>query len=134
MIHVRVVSPAATTPELTAFLRADDAVLNVVVFPESSDHPVGDTLYLDVLNGAANRVFAQLRTLGLVEQGAVLADTVDIWLSDAAVSAERRQSRFEAFAPVWELIDARIRSDGVYPPAWYSLLVIAGELSRPSAS
>jgi len=84
MIHVRVVSPAATTPELTAFLKADDAVLNVVVLPQKSEHPVGDTLQLDVLNGAANRLFAQLRTLGLVAQGAVLADTVDVWLSDAA--------------------------------------------------
>ena len=57
-------------------------------------------------------MFAQLRTLGLVEQGAVLADRVDVWLSDTAATAEGRQSRFEAFTPVWELVDARIRSDG----------------------
>ena len=61
-----------------------------------------------------------------MEQGAVLADTVDVWLSDTAATAEGRQSRFEAFTPVWELVDAWIRSDGTYPPAWFVLLVIAG--------
>jgi hypothetical protein len=64
--------------------------------------------------------------LGIVEGGSVIAETVDAWLSDTAEAAERHQPRFEAFAPVWELVDARIRSDGTYPPSWFGLLVIAG--------
>ena len=55
-----------------------------------------------------------------------MAETVDVWLSDPAAAAERRQSRFQAIAPVWELVDARTRSDGRYPPSWFGLLVIAG--------
>ena len=114
------------TAELAAFLRSDEAVLNLVVLLGTSEHPSGDTLHLDVLNGAANRVFDQFRTLGIVERGSVVAETVDTWLSDTATTAERRQPRFEAFAPVWEMVDARIRSDGTYPPGWFVLLVIAG--------
>jgi uncharacterized hydrophobic protein (TIGR00271 family) len=79
-----------------------------------------------VLNGSANRVFAQLRTLGIVEHGSILAETVDTWLSETAAAAERGQSRFDEFTPVWEMVDARIRSDGTYPPAWFVLLLIAG--------
>lgn len=71
-------------------------------------------------------MFDQFRTLGIVERGSVVAETVDTWLSDTATTAERRQPRFEAFAPVWEMVDARIRSDGTYPPGWFVLLVIAG--------
>jgi hypothetical protein len=80
MIHLRVVSPATTTPEVIYFLRADDAILNMVVLPGASEHPGGDTIHLEVLNGAANRVFAQLRVLGIVERGSVFAETVDTWL------------------------------------------------------
>jgi uncharacterized hydrophobic protein (TIGR00271 family) len=126
MIHVRIASPPTVTPALAAFLGGDDAVLNVVVLPGTSHHPEGDTVHLDVLNGGANRVFARLRELGSVERGSVFAETVDTWLSDTAETAERQQSRFEAFTPVWELVDARIRSDGIYPPSWFGLLLIAG--------
>jgi uncharacterized hydrophobic protein (TIGR00271 family) len=129
MIHLRVVSPPAVTPELIDFLKDDDAVLNVVVLPGSSARPVGDTVHLDVLRGGANSVFAEIRRLGIVESGSVVAETVDTWLSDTAVAAERRQSRFEGFTPIWEMIDARIRSDGIYPPSWYTLLVIAGVIA-----
>jgi uncharacterized hydrophobic protein (TIGR00271 family) len=34
--------------------------------------------------------------------------------------------RFDEFAPVWEEVDSRIRSNGRFPPSWYALLVIAG--------
>ena len=63
---------------------------------------------------------------GVVKHGAVVAETVDNWLSETALLAETKQSRFEALTPVWELVDARIRNDGVYPPSWFTLLVIAG--------
>ncbi len=109
-----------------AFLRGDDAVLNVVLLPGTSEHPEGDTVHFDVLNGGANGVFSRLRELAIVEGGSVFAETVDTWLSDTADAAERHQSRFEAFTPVWELVDARIRSDGTYPPSWFGLLLIAG--------
>ncbi len=129
MIHLRVVSPPATTGELVAALRHDDAVLNVVVLPGSSEYPQGDTIHLDVLRGAANRVFARLRALGVVTDGSVVAESAETWLSDTAEAAERRQSRFEALTPVWEIVDARIRSDSIYPPSWYSLLMMAGVIA-----
>jgi uncharacterized hydrophobic protein (TIGR00271 family) len=129
MIHFRVVCPSATTPGLLEFLRANDAVLNLVTVPGKTENPPGDTVQFDVLRGAANDLFAEVRRLGIVEHGAVVADTADVWLSKTAETAEKRQSRFEGFTPVWEMIDARIRSDGVYPPSWFSLLVIAGLLA-----
>jgi len=126
MIHLRIVSPKSVTPELTTALRDDDAVFNMVVLPGASECPPGDSVELDVLNGAANGVFDQLRALGVTENGSVVAETVSAWLSDPVTAAEQRQSQFQSFTPVWELVDARIRSDGTYPPSWFGLLVIAG--------
>jgi uncharacterized hydrophobic protein (TIGR00271 family) len=126
MIHLRLVSPKRVTSELTTTLKSNDAVFNMVVTPGASEYPSGDAIQFDVLNGAANSVFAQLRKLGVTENGSVIAETVDAWLSDSVTTAERRQPQFQSFTPVWELVDARIRSDGTYPPSWYGLLVIAG--------
>jgi uncharacterized hydrophobic protein (TIGR00271 family) len=129
VIHFRVVCPPATTPELIEFLRGNDAVLDLMTVPGTTENPVGESVQFDVLRGAANTVFAELRRLGIVETGAVVAETVDVWLSKTGEAAERRQSRFEGFTPVWEMVDARIRSDGIYPPSWFTLLVIAGLLA-----
>ena len=126
MIHLRIVSPPERTSELISALEGNDAVLNLAVMAASSRHPAGDMVQFDVLTGAANAVFAMLRQRGIVEDGAIVAETVDSWLSETAVIAESKQSRFEALTPVWELVDARIRNDGVYPPSWFVLLVIAG--------
>ena len=101
MIHLRVVSPPEQTPEVISALEGNDAVLNLVVMAAASRHPVGDVLQFDVLTGAANAVFALLRERGIVKHGAVVAETVDTWLSDTALVAETKQSRFEALTPVW---------------------------------
>jgi len=126
MIHLRVVSPKSVTPQLTSALRGDDAVFNIVILPDASEKPPGDAVELDVLNGAANGVFTQLRELGVTEKGSVVAEPVGAWLSDPVTAAVQRQSRYQSFTPVWELIDARIRSDGTYSPSWFGLLLIAG--------
>ena len=116
-------------PVLIDALRDNDAVLNLVVVSGTSQHPAGDTVHLDLLTGAANSVIEQLRQAGIVERGSVVVETVDACLSDTVEAAERRQSRFEMFTPVWELVDARIRTDGLYPPSWFALLLIAGVIA-----
>jgi uncharacterized hydrophobic protein (TIGR00271 family) len=126
MIHLRVVSPTDVTAVLIDELKGNDAVLNLIMSPASSHHPTGDTFHFDVLNGAANGVVELLRLHGIGERGSIVIETVDALLSSAAEVAERRQPRFEGFTPVWALVDARIRADGIYPPSWFVLLIIAG--------
>jgi uncharacterized hydrophobic protein (TIGR00271 family) len=38
----------------------------------------------------------------------------------------RRGGRFQQFTPVWAESEARLTTEGTYPPSWFSLLVIAG--------
>jgi uncharacterized hydrophobic protein (TIGR00271 family) len=126
MIHVRIVSPPDLTPALIDGFRRDKTILNVEVLSDPSTHPSGDRIRLDVPNGSANKVIGQLRNAGVVQSGSIVLETIDACLSDQVEEAERHLSRFQAFTPVWELVAERIKTDGLYPPSWFLLLVIAG--------
>ncbi len=126
MIHLRVVSPPDVTARVTPFLVADPGVLNLSVVEASVQHPDGDAIQFDVLRGRANEVMARLRALGIDERGSIVIEPVTTSISALAVQAGAVRPRFDEFAPVWEEVDARIRSDGRFPPSWFGLLTIAG--------
>jgi uncharacterized hydrophobic protein (TIGR00271 family) len=126
VIHVRLVSPPEVTEQLTPVLLADEGVVNVTVLPASVRNPDGDAILFDLLEGSANAVIARLRDVGLDERGSIVLDPVTTSISATASQAATRGSRFDAFTPVWEEVDARIRSDARFPPSWYGLLIIAG--------
>jgi uncharacterized hydrophobic protein (TIGR00271 family) len=126
MIHLRVVSPPDITARVAPLLIADPGVLNLSVIEASVQHPEGDAIQCDVLRGRANEVVAQLRALGIDERGSIVIEPVTTSISALAVRAGAVRPRFDEFAPVWEEVDARIRSDGRFPPSWFGLLTIAG--------
>jgi uncharacterized hydrophobic protein (TIGR00271 family) len=124
MIHVRAVSPPEVTEDLLATLLANTAVSNVMVGIGSVRNPDGDSVQLDVLRVRANEVLELLRSRGLGQRGSISLEDIATSISGAAPGAKRRS--FDESAPVWEEGDARIRSEGDFPPSWYTLLVIAG--------
>jgi uncharacterized hydrophobic protein (TIGR00271 family) len=126
VIHARVVSPPDITVRLLPLLLDDPGILNVTVLPGGARNPDGDSIQFDVLQGSANNAISRLRALGLDERGSIVLDPVDTVISAAVARARVRRSRFDDFAPVWEEVDSRIRSDGRFPPSWYGLLTIAG--------
>ena len=126
MIHVRVVCPPDETAAVLGALDADPAVLNLIVGPGAARNPSGDAIQFDLIQGGANAVLARLREFAIEERGSITLGPVTASMSATATQAGRGRSRFDRFAPVWEEVDARIRSDGTYPPSWYALLVIAG--------
>jgi uncharacterized hydrophobic protein (TIGR00271 family) len=126
MMHVRVVSPPEVAAQLRPLLISDAGVMNLVVTEASAHHPDGDVIQFDVIQGRANDVLAWLRALGIDQQGSIIVEPVTTSISAVARQVEHAQSRFDAFSPVWEEVDARIRADGRFPPSWYVLLVIAG--------
>jgi uncharacterized hydrophobic protein (TIGR00271 family) len=123
MLHVRVVSPADVTERLLGMLAADPGVLNLVTLPSAASRPDGDAVQFDLAPGAANAVLAQLRELGLDRRSSVMIETVDAALADRP---EQDVSYHGERAPVWELVEARIHADALYPPSFFALLVFAG--------
>jgi uncharacterized hydrophobic protein (TIGR00271 family) len=126
MIHLRVVSPPDITDEMIPALRAEPAVMNLIVVRSVVSNPDGDAVQFDVLQGAANEVIARLRHLGLEQRGSIVLENVDAAISARADGVAARRLRFQQFTPVWTEVEARIRLGGSYPPSWFGLLIIAG--------
>ena len=126
MIHLRVVSPPDITGTLMPMLRAEPAVVNLTVLPGTVSHPDGDAVHFDVLHGAANEVIGQLRDLGLDQRGSIVLENVDTSISALADRATARRGRYQQFTPVWAEVEARITLEGIFPPSWFALLIIAG--------
>ena len=126
MLHVRLVSPASHTGQLVETLSALPGVQNLVVLAGTARRPEGDAVVFDVRDGAANPVFATLRELDLDREGAIAVHRVDATLDHSAAPPKRSGYLAPEVAPVWEMVEATIRSGAVYAPSFYVLLTIAG--------
>lgn len=125
MLHIRVVSPPTLTDRLVGRLSSDPGVVNLAVMRAAAVEPAGDAVQFDVLRGAANSVLEQLRLLGLHRDSSVVVETVDAALADPASHPDWSASYHGELAPVWQLVEARIREDGTYAPSFFALLVFA---------
>ncbi|MFD9501903.1 DUF389 domain-containing protein [Streptomyces sp. NPDC060035] len=126
MIHVRAVSPPDRTDQVVELLAGDPYVLNLIVQHGAARHPDGDAVACDVLTGAANEVLRGLRGLQIDVHGSIVIEPVDMAFSGRASEGATRRLGALANAPVWDQVEARIRSEGRYAPSFYLYLVIAG--------
>ncbi|MCX5414216.1 DUF389 domain-containing protein [Streptomyces sp. NBC_00059] len=126
MIHIRAVSPPDLTERVEQFLADTPYVLNLIVQRGAARRPDGDSIGCDVLAGAANEVLRGLRLLQVDMRGSVVIEPVDMALPGRASEAAARRLGALANAPVWEQVEARIRSEGRYAPSFYLYLVVAG--------
>ncbi|MEU0133217.1 DUF389 domain-containing protein [Streptomyces sp. NPDC006296] len=126
LIHVRAVCPPELTERVEEFLAGDPYVLNLIVLRGAARHPDGDSVVCDVLTGAGNGVLRGLRELRLDVDGSLVVEQVGMAFPGPASQGATRRLGALAGAPVWEEVEARIRSGGRYPPSFYLYLVVAG--------
>jgi uncharacterized hydrophobic protein (TIGR00271 family) len=124
--HVRLVSPPDQTKGLVGLLTADSGVSNLVVLPGTAQRPDGDAVQFDVRSGSANSVFRELKAFQADHSGTVGVIQVDATLGEETAPASKHFFVQRDVAPVWDIVEARIRSDAVYAPSFYVLLAIAG--------
>ena len=124
--HVRLVSPADLTEHLVDVLLADSGVSNVVVLAGSARLPDGDAVQFDVLARSADSVLRQLETFADDRQGSITVNSVDAAIGGPATPPPRHRLVQRDLAPVWDVVEAKIRTDAVYAPSFYILLAIAG--------
>jgi uncharacterized hydrophobic protein (TIGR00271 family) len=125
MLHVRVASPADRTGQLVEKLASQHGVRNLVVLAKAR-RPDGDVVQFDVRDGAANPVFETLRGQGLDRDGLISVERVDAVLDQGTAVPTRTRYLTPEVAPVWEMVEATIRSGAAYPPSFFVLLTIAG--------
>jgi uncharacterized hydrophobic protein (TIGR00271 family) len=123
--HVRMVSPPDLTDYFVGVLAADSGVSNVVVSTGSARQPDGDAVQFDVLARSANSVLRQLQTRRDDRRGAIVVQNVDAAIGETADPAARLGLVERDIAPVWDVVEARIRAEAVYAPSFYVLLAIA---------
>ena len=126
VLHIRIASPPDLTGQLVEALSADPGVVNLVVLEGAARRPDGDAVQFDLQTGSANLVFHRLRELSLDGRGPILVQTVDAVITGPVRESPRRRPHHGEVVPVWEMVEARIRAGGVYPPSFHVLLVIAG--------
>jgi uncharacterized hydrophobic protein (TIGR00271 family) len=126
MLHIRLVSPATLTGQLSDALTAIPGVHNVVIHRGAARRPDGDAVQFDVGDETANPVLAALRDMGLDRVGGICVDRVDVALTDRALPDGNHGVLRRQTAPVWEMVDAVIRREQAYTLSFYILLAIAG--------
>ncbi len=124
MLRVRVVSPPGWTERLVDKLSAEPGIRNLVVLPGAARRPAGDAVQFDLLTKFANPVLRELRALPFGEHGSVVVEDTDV--ADSVDADPGGKAHFGEVAPVWEIVESKIRAGGVYPPSFFVLLVIAG--------
>ena len=124
--HVRLVSLPDRTHDLVEALAANAGVSNLLVLPGAARGPASDAVQFDVRPRSANSVFRQLQTFQHDHGGTVAVDYVDATLGERVPPAAEHFLMQRDVAPVWEVVEARIRADAVYAPSFYILLAIAG--------
>ncbi|MEV3930506.1 MULTISPECIES: DUF389 domain-containing protein [unclassified Streptomyces] len=126
MIQVRAVSPPDLTGQVEELLAGSPHVLNLIVQRGAARNPDGDSVSCDVLTGAANEILHGLRELRVDLRGSLVIAPVGMAFSGRASQEAAGDLGALAGAPVWEQVEARIRSEGRYAPSFYLYLVIAG--------
>jgi uncharacterized hydrophobic protein (TIGR00271 family) len=125
VIHLRLILPHDAFDDVVAYLREDERVTHVLVWPGAALDPPGDAVSCDVAREAASDVIATLKDLGLAGAGAIAIEEV-------AATSSRSAARAEAAAPgagedgiVWDVVLARARADAETSWAYYAFLCLA---------
>jgi uncharacterized hydrophobic protein (TIGR00271 family) len=124
--HIRLVSPGDLTEHLVEVLLADSGVSNLVVLTGSARRPEGDAVQFDVPACSANVVLRRLEAFADDRRGPITIQSVDAAIGEQATPPPRHRLVQRDIAPVWDVVEAKIRSDAVYAPSFYILLAIAG--------
>src|SRR5262249_22465189 len=113
MLRVRVVSPPGSTERLVDRRSVDPGIRNLMVLPGAARRPAGDVVQFDLLTRFANPVLRELRALPFGERGSVVVE--DTGVADSTDADPGGKAHFGEVAPVWELVESKIRAGGSYP-------------------
>ena len=125
MIHLRMVAPPALAERVLAALERKASVINVIHLPGAARSPSGDVILCDVAREDASVVLAELRDLGLAEQGTIAIETVDTAISTAARAAEHAAAGSPSDAVVWEEVESRTSESAELSGSFLAFMVLA---------
>ncbi|WP_188544991.1 DUF389 domain-containing protein [Rhodococcoides trifolii] len=125
MQHIRVLTPPDSTDRVVEILRGCVGVAHLMLFRGAAIEPAGDVVEADVTRESSNEVLDALRTLGLVQSGAITVTTIAATLSERADRAERAAPGDPDDAIVWDELLVRTKEESTLNITFTSFLTIA---------
>ncbi|MEK6440205.1 DUF389 domain-containing protein [Pseudonocardia sp. T1-2H] len=133
MLHLRVISPPATTDDLVALLEAERGVAHLTVLRGAAVRPEGDLVQADVARECVDDLLARLTGLGLDHSGGITLEALDTVLSDAADEAEEAAPGEGTDAVVWDELISRTGEESRLSVSFQAFLTIACLLAAVGA-
>jgi uncharacterized hydrophobic protein (TIGR00271 family) len=126
VFHIHLVSRTESTPRILDVLAATHGAVNVTVLTGSARFPDGDVIECDLTPEVASEVIGELRAFGPRQRGPITVDKRDTAVIRSHREMQKPMVSDHETAPVWDVVDATIRSNATYPISFYLLLVSAG--------
>lgn len=129
MLHLRMISPVSRTDAVVSALKETVGTAHLVVLPGAARDPAGDVVTCDIAREAADGLLGRLRRLGLVEDGAITAEYIDLSLSERADQAEEDAPGEAADAVVWDSLTEATNEESLLSVTYLAFLTVATMLA-----
>ena len=129
MLHLRLIVPTELTDVVIDQLAATPGVVHIVRGVGSATRPDGELVLCDVAREAADAVVERLQDRGVHREGAIMIDTVEVAVSDAAAAAEAAAPGHGGDSLVWEHLEARTRDEAVLNVSFLIFMSIAATIA-----
>ncbi len=129
MIHLRIVAPEPKAQATLEALERSAAVCNIVHLPGAARRPDGDVILADVAREDTSMVIADLRGLGLEQDGSIALVEIDSHISAHAEAAIRNAKGLPTDAVVWEEVEERTNEQVELSAVFVVFMVVAGLLA-----
>jgi uncharacterized hydrophobic protein (TIGR00271 family) len=129
VIHLRIVAPERKAQATLETLERYASICNIVHLPQAARRPDGDVILVDVAREDTSMVIADLRALGLKEEGSISLVEIDSQISDAADAAIRNAEGLPSDAVVWEEVEQHTSEQVELSGVFLAFMVVAGLLA-----
>ena len=125
LLSLRVTVPPDRTHAVRTLFEQCPGTAHLAVLPGASVRPDGDLVIADVARESADGLLAQLRALGVDDDGAISLESVDAAVSRHAEDAERAAPGEGSDAVVWEQVIRTVAADSSLSISFLAFLTIA---------
>jgi len=125
LLHVRVISPSALSPQVEAILRRQRGAANIVVLPGVSRSPAGDLFQADLARECVQQFVGEMRELGIDRDGSITWSAVDTAIGEGMRYAERSAPGDAADAIIWDEIIGSTGEDSTLTWTYMAFMVLA---------
>ena len=129
MLHLRLIVPADRTDEVVRTVESTVGTAHLAVLPGAARNPAGDLVLCDVAREAGDGLIAELRAIGLDQDGSIAVDHIDLSISKRADKAEAEAPGEGADAVLWESLTDATHEESTLSITYVAFLAVATMLA-----